>query len=165
MTESSPRIAVVGTGAWGTTLAVLVGRSEPVVLLARSEEAASPIAEDRRSPHLSGIELGSAIRVTAVAAAVATADLVVIAVPSAHVRETVERVAPFIDPAAAVLSVVKGLEAGTLMRMTEVIAEAGGIDPDRIAALSGPNLALEIARGLPASGWWPRPRPPRLNVS
>jgi glycerol-3-phosphate dehydrogenase (NAD(P)+) len=56
-----------------------------------------------------------------------------------------------VPPSAAVLSVVKGLERGTLLRMTEVIAEAGRIEPARIAALSGPNLALEIARGLPAS--------------
>ena len=148
---AGPRAAVLGTGAWGTTLAVLVARSEPVVLLARSEASADPMAKDRRSPHLSGIELGPTIHVTSDPSAVATADLVIVAVPSANVRETVERVAPFIAPGAAVLSVVKGLEAGTLLRMSEVIAAAGGIEPDRIAALSGPNLALEIARGLPAS--------------
>ena len=148
---ATPRAAVIGTGAWGTTLAVLVARSEPVVLLARSEASAEPIAKDRRSPHLSGIELGPTIEVTADRGRIATADLVIVAVPSAHVRETLERVAPFIARDAAILSVVKGLEAGTLLRMTEVIADAGDIDPDRIAALSGPNLALEIARGLPAS--------------
>ena len=59
--------------------------------------------------------------------------------------------APFVPPAADLLSVVKGLEEGSLLRMSQVIAEAGGFDPARIAALSGPNLALEIARGLPAS--------------
>ena len=59
--------------------------------------------------------------------------------------------APHLAPNADVLSVVKGLESGTLLRMSEVIAEAGGIAPARVAALSGPNLAGEIARGLPAS--------------
>src|SRR6185503_20429195 len=99
-----------------------------------------------------GVELPDQIAVSADPTTLASAsDLVVIAVPSAHVRETLERVGPHIPRTADVLSVVKGLENGTLLRMTEVIAEAGGIEPARIAALSGPNLALEIARGLPAS--------------
>ena len=80
-----------------------------------------------------------------------SADLVVFAVPSSHLRPEVERVAGAVPAGADILSVVKGLEGGTLLRMSQVIAEAGGFDPSRIAALSGPNLALEIARGLPAS--------------
>ena len=75
----------------------------------------------------------------------------IFAVPSAHLREMVEHVRRWLPESADILSVVKGLERGTLLRMTEVIADAGGIDPRRIAALSGPNLAHEIARGLPAS--------------
>ena len=73
------------------------------------------------------------------------------AVPSAHLRETMVRFAAAIPRSADVLSVVKGLEPGTLLRMTQLIADAGGIEPSRVAALSGPNLALEIAGGLPAS--------------
>jgi glycerol-3-phosphate dehydrogenase (NAD(P)+) len=149
--EKAPRVAVVGTGAWGTTLAVLVARSEAVLLLARSGEAARTIGASRRSPHLPDIELGPAIQVTADASLLHAADLVIIAVPSASMREVVERIRPWIAAGAAVLSVVKGLEPGTLLRMTEVIASVGDIDPAGIAALSGPNLALEIARGLPAS--------------
>jgi glycerol-3-phosphate dehydrogenase (NAD(P)+) len=151
MGAGGPRAAVVGTGAWGTTLAMLIAKSEPVVLLARSEAAAAQLAVERRTPRLPGIELPASVVITADPAALADADLVVIAVPSAHVRETVERIAGAIPATAAVLSVVKGLERDSLLRMTEAIAEAGGIDPARIAALSGPNLALEIARGLPAS--------------
>jgi glycerol-3-phosphate dehydrogenase (NAD(P)+) len=147
----APKVAVVGTGAWGTTLAVVVARVEPVLLLARTEESAEPIERERRSPHLAGIELGPSIHVSADPSLLAAAELVIVAVPSAHVRETLERLRPWISRTAAVLSVVKGLEAGTLLRMTEVIASVGNIDPDRIAALSGPNLAMEIARGLPAS--------------
>jgi glycerol-3-phosphate dehydrogenase (NAD(P)+) len=79
------------------------------------------------------------------------ADLVIFAVPSNHLRAIAERMAPHIAPSADVLSVVKGLEAGSLLRMSEVIAQAAGIGPRRVAALSGPNLASEIARGLPAS--------------
>ncbi len=73
------------------------------------------------------------------------------AVPSAHVREMVGAVAPHVPASADLLSVVKGMERGTHARMTDVIAQAGGFSPRRIAALSGPNLALEIARKLPAS--------------
>jgi glycerol-3-phosphate dehydrogenase (NAD(P)+) len=78
-------------------------------------------------------------------------DLVIFAVPSSHLRTVAERAAPYIGPGADILSVVKGLEEGSLLRMSEVIAEAAGIGPRRVAALSGPNLAGEIARGLPAS--------------
>jgi glycerol-3-phosphate dehydrogenase (NAD(P)+) len=144
---------VVGSGAWGTTLALLVARVEPVLLWCHSPETAARIAETRRNePRLPGIELPRTIIVTADDAAVASAsDLVIVAVPSAHVRATLERLAPFIPGSADVLSVAKGLERGSLLRMTEVIAEAGSIEPRRIAALSGPNLAQEVAQRLPAS--------------
>jgi glycerol-3-phosphate dehydrogenase (NAD(P)+) len=150
---ADPRVAVVGSGAWGTTLSIVIGRSEPVVLLSHSEETASLLASTRRNERrLPGVELPKQVVMSADPAALASAsDLVVIAVPSAHVREMLERIGPRIPLSADVLSVVKGLENGTLLRMTQVIAEAGGIAPARIAALSGPNLALEIARGLPAS--------------
>jgi glycerol-3-phosphate dehydrogenase (NAD(P)+) len=147
------RTAVVGTGAWGTTLALLVARNEPVILLSHSVETAKHIARTRRNEkRVEGIELPPNIHVTADASTLArAADLVIFAVPSSHLRDMVGRVAKHIPPTADVLSVVKGIENGTLMRMTEVIADAGDIDPARVAALSGPNLAQEIARRLPAS--------------
>jgi glycerol-3-phosphate dehydrogenase (NAD(P)+) len=156
--DGPPRVAVVGSGAWGTTLALVIARNEPVILLSHSVETAAKIAESRRNEkRVQGIELPSRILVTADAAAVAGAlDLVIFAVPSAHLRATVERVAPFVPGSADILSVVKGIERETLLRMTEVIANASAatgtpIESRRIAALSGPNLAQEIARGLPAS--------------
>jgi glycerol-3-phosphate dehydrogenase (NAD(P)+) len=85
------------------------------------------------------------------AAIAGASDLVIVAVPAAHVREVVGSIAPYLAGSADVLSVAKGLEPGTLLRMSEVIAQAAGIPAARIAALSGPNLAPEIARGLPAS--------------
>ena len=155
---SAPRVAVVGSGAWGTTLALLVARAEPVTLLSHSPDTAARIAETRQNERrLPGVELPPRIHVTADPGELATAaDLVILAVPSAHLRSTVERVAQSIAESADVLSVVKGLESETLLRMTEVIADASAaagsaIEPQRIAALSGPNLAQEIARGLPAS--------------
>jgi len=149
----SPRVAVIGAGAWGTTLALVVARSEPVILFSHSAATAEHIAKTRRNEkRVAGIELPVNIQVSADPSILRLAsDLVIIAVPSAHVRGTMERVRVWIAPSADVLSVVKGLEATTLYRMSEVIAEAGGIDASRIAALSGPNLAQEIARKLPAS--------------
>ena len=148
----APDVAVVGAGAWGTTLAILVARREPALLLARTPEAAARLAADRSNERrLPGIAFPARLSVSADPAALRGADLVLFAVPSRHLRSEVARVAPFIPPEADLVSVVKGLEAGSLLRMSQVIAEAGGFDPSRIAALSGPNLAPEIARGLPAS--------------
>jgi glycerol-3-phosphate dehydrogenase (NAD(P)+) len=147
------RVAVVGSGAWGTTIAALVGRQEPVTLLchdpAQAEAIESSRVNERRLP---GIELPDSLRATADAAALATAtDLVIFAAPSTHLRSEVTRVAASIPASADILSLVKGIETGSLARMSEVIIEAGSIAPERVAVLSGPNLAGEIARGLPAS--------------
>jgi glycerol-3-phosphate dehydrogenase (NAD(P)+) len=145
-------VVVVGTGAWGTTMAVMLAAREPVVLLARRADKAAVLQAERENrENLPGIPLPPEVTVTADPAALEGADLVIFAVPSAHLRETVERLAPRIPPDADLLSLVKGLERGTLLRMSEVIAEAADIDIRRVAALSGPNLAAEIARGLPAS--------------
>jgi glycerol-3-phosphate dehydrogenase (NAD(P)+) len=131
----------------------MLARQEPVTLLCHSAATASRIADTRRNePRLPGIDLPANLRATADPAAIADAiDLVVFAVPSAHLRVSVTAIAPHLAPSADLLSVVKGIERGRHLRMSDVIAEAGGVDPARIAALSGPNLALEIARGLPAS--------------
>ena len=148
-----PRVAVVGAGAWGTTLARVVARVEPVTLLCHSEAAAARIAETgRNEARLPGVDLPANVFPTADPAAVLDAtDLVIFATPSAHLRVTVVAVAPHLAPEADVLSVVKGLEPGTLLRMSQVIADASDVPIGRIAALSGPNLAAEVARNLPAS--------------
>jgi glycerol-3-phosphate dehydrogenase (NAD(P)+) len=151
--EAPARVAVLGAGAWGTTLASLVAQVEPVLLVARDPAVAEEIrSTGRNERRLPGIDLPTAIRPTSDPADLpAGLELLIVAVPSAHVRAVVAAAAPSIPPAADVVSAVKGLERGTHLRMSEVIADAGGIDPARIAALSGPNLAAEIARGLPAS--------------
>ena len=150
---TGPRVAVVGAGAWGTTLALMIGRVEPVVLLAHDAAAASRIAAARENERrLPGIALPDSVVVSADPDSIADAgDLVIFAVPSNHLRVTAERIAPLLPASADVLSVAKGLERGTLLRMTQVIVEAAAVSPRRVAALSGPNLASEIARGLPAS--------------
>ena len=150
---AGPRVAVVGAGAWGTTLAALVARREDVTLLCRDADlAAEIVATGRNERRLPGIDLPERLTATADPSALAAAvDVVIVAVPSTHLRADLAHVAARIPASADVVSVVKGIERGTLLRMSEVIAEAGAIDPARIAALSGPNLAGEIARGLPAS--------------
>jgi glycerol-3-phosphate dehydrogenase (NAD(P)+) len=147
------RVAVVGAGAWGTTLAANLGRLEPVILLCRSAETASRIVATRRNEaRLPGVELPRAVVATSDPAAVgAAADLVIFATPSAHLRSMVELVAPYLPESADLLSVVKGLEPVTLHRMSEVVRAASGATTERVAALSGPNLAAEVARNLPAS--------------
>ncbi len=147
-----PGVAVIGSGAWGTTLSILVARAEPVTLLCHSAETAARLRSERRNERrLPGVSLPDTLLPSADPADLSTAALVIVAVPSTHLRETMKRFGPSIPPNADVLSAVKGLEAGTLMRMTEVIAEAAHVPATRLAALSGPNLALEIAAGLPAS--------------
>ena len=150
---AAPRIAVVGAGAWGTTLAVLIGKAEPVLLLAHDQAAADRIETARENERrLPEIPLPSSVTVSADPSAVEAAlDLVIFAVPSNHLRTSAAAMARHVASGADVLSVVKGLEHGSLLRMSQVIANAAGIGPRRVAALSGPNLAAEIARGLPAS--------------
>jgi len=148
-----PRVAVVGSGAWGTTLARLVARVEPVTLVCHSPATAARIvATGRNEARLPGVELPPTVIATADPSALeAATDLVIFAAPSAHLRETVAAARPYLAPGTDLLSVVKGLELETLARMSEVIAEAADVPAERVAALSGPNLAAEIARNLPAS--------------
>ena len=150
---AGPRVAVVGAGAWGTTLATIVAKREPVLLLCHRQELADEINRTQLNHwRLPDVELPEALVASADPADLASAvDLVVFATPSPHLRTVAAKMGSHIPASADVLSVVKGLEGGTLLRMSEVIAEAGGIAPARVAALSGPNLAAEIARGLPAS--------------
>ncbi len=153
MSPGGPRLAVVGAGAWGTTLAVMLSAREPVTLLARDQAHALQLrgdAENRR--YLPGVALGDAVAVSADPAALRSAsELLVVAVPSAAMRATAASIAEFVPAATVLLSVAKGIEHGTLLRMTQVIATQVPAAAGHVAALSGPNLALEIARGLPAA--------------
>jgi glycerol-3-phosphate dehydrogenase (NAD(P)+) len=145
--------AVVGAGQWGTTLALHLAKHGPVTLLARDDAHARQLLAERRNSHyLPDITIPVEIEITADPASLAQAsDLVVFAVPAAAMRSSAERVRDHLASSAVLLSVAKGLEQDTLLRMTEVL---GDVLPDargQIGAMSGPNLAREIARGLPAS--------------
>jgi glycerol-3-phosphate dehydrogenase (NAD(P)+) len=151
--ERHPHRAVVGAGQWGTTLALHLAKHGPVILLARDEEQARTLAEERRNNrYLPDVTIPVEVEITADTSALKSADdLVVFAVPAGAMRSSAQRVRDELAPDAVLLSVAKGIEQGTLMRMTEVLAEEIPGAGNRIAAMSGPNLAVEIAKGLPAS--------------
>lgn len=146
-------IAVVGAGAWGTTLAVHLSRSGPVTLLARDHAQATELAARRENVrYLPGIAIPDSVQLTADPAALRdAAQLVIMAVPAGAMRATARRIRSHVPDDAVVLSVAKGIEHDTLERMTQVLAAELSGSKDRLAAMSGPNLAVEIARGLPAS--------------
>jgi len=142
------KAAVLGAGAWGTTFAqVLSDAGTPVTLWCRRPELADGINATSASPkYLPGISLPPALRATAdPAEALAGADLVVLAVPAQTLRQNLAGWRDLLPPGALLVSLMKGIELGTGYRMTQVIAEITGAGPDRIAVISGPNLAPEIA--------------------
>ena len=145
------QIGVIGAGAWGTTLAVLLAAGErPVTLWAHTSEAAAQLADERENRrYLPGIIFPPNVRVATDDAFLAEPHRAyLLAVPSAHVRTTLRRLADRLDPNASLLSLVKGIEADSHLRMSEIIDEELAGRP--VAVLSGPNLAREIAAGKPA---------------
>jgi glycerol-3-phosphate dehydrogenase (NAD(P)+) len=147
------RIAVLGAGSWGTALAVHLGRiHRDVRLWARSAELVVDMASRRANAvYLPDVSLPSAVRVTDdLAGAVEGASFVVSAVPSHGCRAVTRRLAAVIDTRAIVVSATKGLEAESLLRMSQVLdAELGGRCP--VVVLSGPSFASEVARQLPTA--------------
>lgn len=146
------RVAVIGAGSWGTTVAILAAPSAEVRLWARRPELAEAINAGRANPdYLQGERLPEAVTATAdLATALDGADVVVMAVPSHGYRAVLADAAPHIAGAAPIVSLTKGIEADTLKRMTEVTREVLDHDPGRIGVLTGPNLADEIVAGQPA---------------
>ncbi|MSQ43507.1 MAG: NAD(P)-dependent glycerol-3-phosphate dehydrogenase [Chloroflexi bacterium] len=146
------KLAVVGTGAWGVVIASQIASQErAVTLVARTREEASLLSSTRRSPRVPGMALPDSLRVSAdLQDAISTASIVVMVVPAQSMRRNFGLVTPHLVPGAVVVSATKGLEIATGLRMTEVIASFTG-NAHPICALSGPNLAAEIAAGKPAS--------------
>jgi glycerol-3-phosphate dehydrogenase (NAD(P)+) len=148
------RAAVLSAGSWGTAFAkVLADAGGDVTLWARRPEVIAEIEETHRNTEYHpDLLLPSSIRATSDAAeAISSADIIVLSVPSQTLRGNLAQWAPYIKPDATLVSLMKGIELGTGKRMSEVIAEAAGVEPDRIAAVTGPNLAPEIAAGQPAA--------------
>jgi glycerol-3-phosphate dehydrogenase (NAD(P)+) len=154
VTRATTRAAVLGAGSWGTTFAkVLADAGCDVTLHARRPELAKAITEDGENrDYLPGVRLPAAVRATSDAAeALLDADVVVLAVPSQSLRDNLTGWASLLPADATLLSLMKGIELGTTKRMSEVICEVAGVGPDRVAVLSGPNLAREIAEQQPAA--------------
>ncbi len=148
------RAAVFGAGSWGTAFAkVLVDAGNEVTLWARRPELAAQInGEHRNDDYLPGIELPAGLVATHDAAAVVRgAELVAFAIPSQTLRENLIGWAPDLPRDATLISLMKGVELGTTKRMSEVIGEVAGAAADRIAVVSGPNLAREIAEEQPTA--------------
>ncbi len=148
------KVAVLGAGSWGTAFSmVLADGGNDVVIWARREEVADSIRTRRENTdYLPGMELPRTITATHdPEQALAGADVVVLAVPSQSLRTNLPTFVPFLEPDAVLVSLMKGIELGTLERMSEVIQEVADVDQGRIAVVSGPNLAKEIARREPAA--------------
>ncbi|MGC9666287.1 NAD(P)H-dependent glycerol-3-phosphate dehydrogenase [Planosporangium sp. 12N6] len=142
------RAAVLGAGSWGTAFAKVLGDAgNEVTLWARRPEVATAIREQHANPdYLPEMRLPATVTATAdPRQAIEGADLVVLAVPSQTLRDNLGDWAGHFGADATFVSLMKGIELGTLKRMSEVIVEAAGVEPERVAVVSGPNLAPEIA--------------------
>ncbi len=147
-------VAVVGAGSWGTTVATLAARTTPTILWARREQLAQRINETRfNDDYLPGFRLPDELTATHdLEAAVRGAGAVVMAVPSHGYRSVFAEAAPSIAPDIPLVSLTKGIEQGTLARMTEVMADVSPGHPrELMGVLTGPNLAEEIVAGQPAA--------------
>ena len=152
------RIAVIGAGAWGTGLSIVLGRkgSHQVKLWAYEKEVCESILQQRMNlPFLPGERIPESVSPTnSLQEALRDAEIVVSVMPSHHCRRLFQSMQPHLSPEMLIVSATKGLEEGTLLQMTEVIkqvlGEANGFPP-RLAALSGPSFAKEVARGDPTA--------------
>ena len=148
------RAAVLGCGSWGTAFAaVLADAGTDTTLWARRPELASRVDEQHEnSDYLPGIALPETLRATAdVSAALDGADFVVLAVPSQSLRTNLAEWHDLLPSEAVLVSLMKGIELGTARRMSEVCCEVADVPAERVAVISGPNLAKEIAQKQPAA--------------
>lgn len=146
------KVAVIGSGSWGTTFAkILTDAGCDVTIWARRPEVATEIQVARRNTqYLPGINLPKGLKARSdLAEALRGAQLVFLAVPSQTLRQNLLDLEPYLDRRSTLVSLVKGVERTTTMRMSEVIADTLDLPPERIGAISGPNIALEIAKEQP----------------
>jgi glycerol-3-phosphate dehydrogenase (NAD(P)+) len=149
------RVAVIGAGSWGTTFAkVLCDAGCDVTVWARRREVAHEIqVAKRNTQYLAGINLPKSLKATDdLSVALRGAGLVFLAVPSQTLRQNLLDIEPYLDRRSVLVSLVKGVEKTTTMRMSQVMADTLDLDPTRIGVISGPNIALEIAKEQPTGG-------------
>ena len=141
------KAVVVGSGAWGTALSLrLCKNGHEVILWSFDPKEAAQMQENRENPMLPGVKLPAELEISTDIACVAGRRLVVMASPSFAVRQVSRNVAPHLDENAVVVSVAKGIEATTQLRMSQVIEQETG---KTVVALTGPSHAEEVGRGLP----------------
>jgi glycerol-3-phosphate dehydrogenase (NAD(P)+) len=148
------RVAVLGSGSWGTAFSMLLADAgADVSMWGRRAEVCDNINTRHENPdYLPGVSLPESVVATDdPAKALEGAEVVVLAVPSQTLRSNLEHWAPLLPQGAVLVSLMKGIELNTSRRMSEVIAETTGAGPERIAVVSGPNLAKEIAAKQPAA--------------
>ena len=143
------KITVLGSGGWGTALALLLlDNGNDVTLWSFMEEECRVLREKRENPMLKGVPLPEALHLTSSMDALGESELVVMATPSFAVRATARRAAPLLRQDAVVVSVAKGIEKDTALCLTQVIGEELG-GKCRVVALSGPSHAEEVGRRVP----------------
>jgi len=148
------RVAVLGTGSWGTTFAIVLADAGcDVALWGRNPAVCAAIqAAHRNHAYLPAITPPAGVKASTDAATVlAGVDLVVIAIPSQSARATLETLRPLVPRGCVAVSLMKGVELSTDQRMSQVVAESLWLPPDRVAVVSGPNLAREIAERQPTA--------------
>lgn len=148
------QVAVMGAGSWGTTVAkVFADAGNEVRLWARRAEVAKDVRDNHRnSAYLGDIELPDAMTATTdPAEALNGAEIVVLGVPSQSLRENLQNWKDLIGPDASLVSVAKGIEHSSGLRMSQLISEVADVPSERVAVLTGPNLAREVAQGQPAA--------------
>lgn len=147
------RAAVLGTGAWGTTFAqILADAGLKVTMWGRKDTTVDFINSGENATYLPGIELSDQISASTLIEDVVTgAQLIVVAVPVAGVRSTLEAARPCLSDDVAIVSLAKGLELVSHLRVDQIIEQASGLGQDRIAVISGPNLSREIAEHQPTA--------------
>jgi glycerol-3-phosphate dehydrogenase (NAD(P)+) len=144
-------VTVLGAGSWGTTVASIASKRNPTMLWARSDEVVDEIGErHENSRYLAGFPLPERLEATSdLERAASSADVLVVGVPSDGFRDVLEQARPFVRPWVPVVSLTKGFERDTYLRMTDVIKD---VLPGRpAAALTGPNIAKEIMAGYAAA--------------
>ncbi len=145
------RISVIGSGGWGTALALLLlENGNDVTLWSFFEKESEEMRQTGENHFLKGVALPKELKLTSDISCVHGCDAVVLATPSFAVRETARRIAPLLDSHTVVISVSKGIERDTALCMTQIIEqELDG--QNKVAALSGPSHAEEVGRGIPTA--------------
>ena len=151
--EAIKRVTVLGSGAWGTALAVHLARlGKEVHLWGRDDSLIADLTQRRvNATYLPDIEVpASVIPTTSLEVALLETECIVSALPSQGARDVLRQVAGLVTPGAIIVSATKGLEVGTLLRISEVMEQELGVD-NEIAVLSGPSFAIEVAREAPTA--------------